>query len=271
VIKIYLVRSDNMKKRKFWKNRNKGMSLVELIIAISIMGILAMAISPMVIRYIDKSRKVFDVNTAQTIYEAALLAMASSNDDVLEGWDIVAATPLSRERGKYAWVAYPDGHSVDSKKSISAAEAAQGYYYIDHVAWCRGKVFSGSHATDGENILFKSAYDNTYFNYNGKNVNFGDLQRTYTDEFLSNLIHDAAKGETDTHGSKARRRYDGLSTSQLMFRYTKNAGRGVPECWMLMRREDNGMPEIWIGHKPSGKTVRPDYKIYPDPCKEYTN
>lgn len=54
------------------KRFDKGFSLVELIIVIAIMAILAAAIAPAIIRYIDKSRKATDVDAANTIYEATV-------------------------------------------------------------------------------------------------------------------------------------------------------------------------------------------------------
>ena len=50
--------------------RNNGFSLVELIIVIAIMAILAAAIAPALIRYINKSRKASDVDTADIILDA---------------------------------------------------------------------------------------------------------------------------------------------------------------------------------------------------------
>ena len=55
---------------------NKGFSLVELIIVIAIMAIMAAVISLAVIRYIDKSRKSSDLETAKTIYDAVSYAYA---------------------------------------------------------------------------------------------------------------------------------------------------------------------------------------------------
>ena len=63
--------------------KNKGFSLVELIIVIAIMAILAAAIAPALIRYIDKSRRSDDVAAAETINTAAQAALA--NEDAYDG------------------------------------------------------------------------------------------------------------------------------------------------------------------------------------------
>lgn len=62
------------------KTNNKGFSLVELIIVIAIMAILAGAIAPALIRYIDKSRKSNDVTSAKTIKTAVETALG--NEDI---------------------------------------------------------------------------------------------------------------------------------------------------------------------------------------------
>lgn len=59
------------------KTNNKGFSLVELIIVIAIMAILAGAIAPALIRYIDKSRKSNDVSACKTIKTAIETAMSN--------------------------------------------------------------------------------------------------------------------------------------------------------------------------------------------------
>lgn len=61
---------------------NNGFSLVELIIVIAIMAILAAAIAPAIIRYIEKSRIADDINTASTIAKAVELALGEE-----EPWD----------------------------------------------------------------------------------------------------------------------------------------------------------------------------------------
>ncbi|MCR5544360.1 MAG: prepilin-type N-terminal cleavage/methylation domain-containing protein [Eubacterium sp.] len=62
--------------------KNKGFSLVELIIIISIMTIIAVAIAPALIRYINKSRKADDLTAADTIKSAYNAALA--NEDIYE-------------------------------------------------------------------------------------------------------------------------------------------------------------------------------------------
>ena len=62
--------------------KNKGFSLVELIIVIAIMAILAAAIAPALIRYIDKSRRADDVTAAGTINSSMTAALA--NEDIYD-------------------------------------------------------------------------------------------------------------------------------------------------------------------------------------------
>lgn len=97
------------------KTNNKGFSLVELIIVIAIMAILAGAIAPALIRYIDKSRKSNDVSAAKTIKTAVETAMANevtyemltsstANADGATG--VIRVTP-GASQGSGATIAYP--------------------------------------------------------------------------------------------------------------------------------------------------------------------
>jgi type IV pilus assembly protein PilA len=76
--------------------KNKGFSLVELIIVIAIMAILAAAIAPALIRYIDKSRRSDDVAAAETINTGVQAALANEEayDEVQGAMPTNGANPV---------------------------------------------------------------------------------------------------------------------------------------------------------------------------------
>ncbi|MGN0395917.1 MAG: type II secretion system protein [Coprococcus sp.] len=76
------------------KSDNKGFSLVELIIVIAIMAVLAGVLAPALIKYIKKSRRTVDVDTAGKIQSmfAAAIADYDANTSVSGlGWNYSTA------------------------------------------------------------------------------------------------------------------------------------------------------------------------------------
>ena len=64
-----------MKERKIMKKNNKGFSLVELIVVVLIMAIIATALTLAVTKYVAKSKRSSDANTAGELKTAAETAV----------------------------------------------------------------------------------------------------------------------------------------------------------------------------------------------------
>lgn len=123
------------------KTSNKGFSMVELIIVIAIMAILAAALAPALIKYINKSRLSTDIQTGTTIASAATAALAveKANDDAaaFEGQIIAVNGILSQAGGtnefanEFAAVVGMDSVTGKSKKDIEGTNFPNaGTFYI---------------------------------------------------------------------------------------------------------------------------------------------
>ncbi|MDF2636892.1 MAG: prepilin-type N-terminal cleavage/methylation domain [Pelosinus sp.] len=61
------------------KKKNKGFSLVELIVVMAIMAILAVTLAPKLMQYVDKARQAQDRETVNSIYTAVKYGLMDSN------------------------------------------------------------------------------------------------------------------------------------------------------------------------------------------------
>lgn len=116
------------------KKQNKGFSLVELIIVIAIIAIISAAIAPQIIRYIDKARKQKDIEAANTIYDAASLALASTDDALRDAWE--------KKTGEKTFTVTTNGET----------------YELEVIAWARGSYFYKQ-----ENGEFKNSWNSKQY------------------------------------------------------------------------------------------------------------
>jgi len=77
------------------KMNNKGFSLVELIVVVLIMAIIAVALAPQVMKWVENSRKSNDIENYNALIEAA--NVAGTNEDVLK--NLTTATVTFDENG----------------------------------------------------------------------------------------------------------------------------------------------------------------------------
>lgn len=126
------------------KTNNKGFSLVELIIVIAIMAILAGAIAPALIKYIDKSRKSNDVSSAKTIKTA--IETALGNESVYE----YLTTGDAADPTKFCYIYVTPG-----EKTTSSTTGAQNCITISG-AYEGSEKINGKSATELE-VIAKDA------------------------------------------------------------------------------------------------------------------
>lgn len=137
------------------KKTNKGFSLVELIIVIAIMAILAGALAPALIKYINKSRGSAAISNAQQIASAVQTAL--SNETVFDSAvDCATAeystfkttTKLQSEIEKTIGT----GNKHKAKKDFKGGSVNQNYYCSLSLASNDVKVYVG--ASDANHMVY---------------------------------------------------------------------------------------------------------------------
>ncbi len=64
------------------KKNNKGFTLVELIIVVAIIAVLATVLAPQYLQYVERSRESNDIQVAQNLIDAAVLAASDPANNV---------------------------------------------------------------------------------------------------------------------------------------------------------------------------------------------
>ena len=121
------------------KMNNKGFSLVELIVVVLIMAIIAVALAPQVMKWVENSRKSTDIENYNALLEAA--NVASTNEDVIKQvktGDIVISMTDSNTNGT-------------SVSGDDSANTFQGVLNQTLPGWTNTKITAG----DWKGLTFK--------------------------------------------------------------------------------------------------------------------
>lgn len=143
------------------KRNDKGLSLVELIVAVLIIAVLATAVTLAVTKYVAKSKRVSDAHTAAELRDAATIAL---NETLQEGWGL----SLKRDSTNGKWLG-DDGSYVQEK------------IYGNMCVYCTTK---GYHENAG--AVSDGCYV-TKFYYENKNAKVKVTPSNVTGSFLENF------------------------------------------------------------------------------------
>lgn len=222
-------------RRKTTLKKNKGFSLVELLIAIAIMAVLAAVIALSIIRYIDKARKQRDVTAAETIYEAASLAIASADDSVRDAWE--------KKTGEQTFWVTTNGET----------------YEIEVIAWARG-----SFNYDKNNGEFKNSWDSKQYLWDYVEEFKANLAQSsgktgYNTKYES--IPFKYRKTKDPYGVHSQ-----YADSWIIYRRVDN---WQIEVWIGYKENSGDGYKDEKGRKSS--IVKPYFRLFPDTDKRWLN
>lgn len=137
-----------MRKRTNQRNRNKGFSLVELIVVIAIMAVLVGVLAPQFIGYVAKTRQATDVQNAQTL--ATEIGVRIANTEAGED-----NFPYD-EKNKWKKVDDTVVSAVPVVKNLTI-DGAEFYYLVDlenivHIAVSKAALTDPGASTLGKDI-----------------------------------------------------------------------------------------------------------------------
>ena len=213
-----------------------GFSLIELIIVIAIMAILVGVLSPMFVKYVDRSKKARDVYTADQIARAVNVAFVENPEayNAFSNWKTAYCTVSVMENGE---------------------AKSYGVYRV---------ASNGVQGTNSNSNCFNGGMDTLYKNPDGSNDRgkgatgfYGVINRELglsTTEMNYEIIPKFSKNNRVGAGV--------------------DRGGGVMEPyaeldrWRIVRRADNGMMEIWAA-QPNPGGGYPIYRVWPEPDDLY--
>ena len=215
-------------------NKNSGISLIELIIVVSIMAILVGVVSPMFVKYLERSKKSRDIYTADQIARAVNIAFVENPDayDAYEKWKGSACKVSVMENGtlkEYTVYRVASNGTQDTNKKSNCFNGGQSEFKKEN-----GKSGSSDGSTGFYGVI---------------NRELG-LSTTEKNSAIDPRYTKGREGAGVKRDSGAMEAYADL------------------DRWRIVKRADNGQLEIWASQaNPNGGY--PIYRVWPEPDDVY--
>ena len=215
--------------------KNSGLTLIELIIVVAIMAILTGVLTPMFLKYVEKSKKARDIYTADQIARAANAAFAENPEayQAFLDWGVKNGGLLKTVN------VHVNGSKESYKVHLVAASGPQS------ASNTRSNCFNGTTgAFMSENGKAGKSDGSTGF-YGVINRELGLSTTEMNDEMIP--------------------RYKAVGTGE---ENKPRGGYAEVDRYRIVKRADNGMMEIWVA-QPNPGGGYPVYRLWPEPDDEY--
>ncbi|MBR6222632.1 MAG: type II secretion system protein [Lachnospiraceae bacterium] len=230
------------------RNDNRGFSLVDILIALGIMGVLVAAVSPVLIQYIDKSKRSKDLEIAEELYNVTYLVLLEADKN-----DTVTSSKMILD----AWDSDKSYTSGSNKKYSTMWHMTEGDedYYLTPVLWQRGTT-----------RLVGGRQENTNFDW----VVVENYQQDFKDAFVAELLQ--TKNKNDKLNNIKLRSHKVPAGKKS----TSGQSVNIVDTWYICKNNTTGNPEIWVGRKWNssdkstiGNKNDPVFRLYPNPDPYY--